>query len=97
MNEHNLNTHFVLVVIALIISCLAGFWTIPLALAALVFSLRASDLIYQERLDEAKKAAWWAGLFSWLTIGIAVIPIILIILFGGTILALLGAALAAAA
>ena len=95
MNKKNINTHFVLVVIAIIISCLGGFWTIPLALAALVFSLRASDLIYQERKEEAQNMAWWAGLFGWLTIGLALIPIILIILFGGTILALLGAALAA--
>ncbi len=95
MNEAKLNTHFVLVIIAIIVSCFTGFWTIPLALAALVFSLRASDLVYQERLDEAKKAAWWAGLFGWLTVIIAAIPLILLILFGGTILALLGAALAA--
>lgn len=95
MNEKNINTHFILVVIAIIISCLGGFWTIPLALAALVFSLRASDLIYQDRLEEAQNMAWWAGLFGWLTIGLALIPIILIILFGGTILALLGAAIAA--
>ncbi len=96
MNEEKLNTHFVLVIIAIIVSCFTGFWTIPLALAALVFSLRSSDLIYQKRLEEAKKAAWWAGLFGWLTILIAAIPVILLILFGGTILALLGAALAAA-
>ena len=95
MNERNINTHFVLVIIAIVVSCLGGFWTIPLALAALVFSLRASDLIYQERDEEAKKMSWWAGLFGWLTIGIALIPIILIVVFSGTILALLGAAVAA--
>lgn len=95
MAEKELNTHFVLVIIAIIISCFTGFWTIPLALAALVFSLRASDLIYQNRPEEAKKAAWWAGLFGWLTVLIAAIPVILLILFGGTILALLGAAIAA--
>ncbi len=95
MNEKEINTHFVLVVIAIIVSCLGGFWTIPLALAALVFSLRASDLVYQERNEEAKNMAWWAGLFGWLTLGIALIPIILVIIFSGTILALLGAAIAA--
>lgn len=95
MNKSNINTHFVLVVIAIIISCLGGFWTIPLALAALVFSLRASDLVYQNRLEEAKNMAWWAALFGWLTIGFALIPIILIVIFSGTILALLGAAIAA--
>ena len=96
MSEEKLNTHFVLVIIAIIISCFTGFWTIPLALAALIFSLRASDLIYQKRPEEAKKIAWWAGLFGWLTIVIAAIPVLLFILFGGTLLAILGAALAAA-
>ena len=96
MNEEQLNTHFVLAIVAVITSCFTGFWTIPLALAALVFSLRASDLIYQERKEEAKKAAWWAGLFGWLTILIALIPLILIFLFGGALLTLLGAAVAAA-
>lgn len=95
MNEQNINTHFVLVIIAIIVSCLGGFWTIPLALAALVFSLRASDLVYQERDEEAKRMAWWAALFGWLTIGIGLIPLILIVIFSGTILALLGAAIAA--
>ena len=95
MNEKEINTHFVLVVVAIILSCLGGFWTIPLALAALVFSLRASDLVYEERLQEAKNMAWWAGLFGWLTVGLALIHIILVIIFSGTILALLGAALAA--
>ena len=95
MNEKNINTHFVLVIIAIIVSCLGGFWTIPLALAALVFSVRASDLVYEERDEEAKRMAWWAALFGWLTIGIALIPLILIAIFSGTILALLGAAIAA--
>lgn len=95
MNEQKINTHFVLVVVAIIVSCLGGFWTIPLALAALVFSLRASDLMYEERMQEAQNMAWWAALFGWLTVGLALIPIILIILFSGTILALLGAAIAA--
>ena len=95
MNEQQINTHFVLVIVAIITSCFTGFWTIPLALAALVFSLRSSDLIYQERLPEAKDMAKWASIFGWLTIIIALIPIILICLFGGTILALIGAAIAA--
>ena len=95
MNEQQINTHFVLVIVAFITSCFTGFWTIPLALAALVFSLRSSDLIYQERLPEAKNMAKWASIFGWLTIIIALIPIILIFLFGGTILALIGALFAA--
>ena len=95
MTNPEINTHFVLVVIAIILSCLGGFWTIPLALAALVVSLRASDLVYQNRNEEAQNMAWWAGLFGWLTVGLALIPIILIVVFSGTILALLGAAIAA--
>ena len=95
MTNPEINTHFVLVVIAIILSCLGGFWTIPLALAALVFSLRASDLVYQNRNEEAQNMAWWAGLFGWLTVGLALIPIILMVVFSGTILALLGAAIAA--
>ena len=95
MDKAPINTHFVLVVIAIILSCFTGFWSVPLAIAALVFSLRASDLIYQNRLEEAQKAAKWAAVFGWLTIVIAAIPLILLVLFGGTILALLGAALAA--
>lgn len=97
MNKQPINTHFVLIVIAIITSCFTGFWTIPLAIAALVFSLRASDLVYQQRLEEAKDMAKWAHVFGWLTIIIALIPILLLILFGGTILAVLGAALASAA
>ena len=85
MNEEQLNTHFVLVIVAVIISCFTGFWTIPLALAALVFSLRASDLVYQQRLEEAKDMAKWAKIFGWLTIIVALIPVILLVLFGGTI------------
>ena len=95
MNEQGINTHFVLVIVAIITSCFTGFWTIPLALAALVFSLRSSDLIYQKREEEAKNMAKWAKIFGWLTIFVALIPVILIFLCGGTILALLGAALAA--
>ena len=95
MSEQQINNHFVLAIIAVLVSCFTGFWTIPLSLASLVFSLRANDLSYQERPDEAKKAAWWAGLFGWLTVIIAAIPVILLLVFGGTILALLGAAIAA--
>ena len=94
MNQTNINTHFVLAIVAVITSCFTGFWTIPLALAALVFSLRASDLIYQERLPDAQSAAKWASIFGWLTIVIALIPVLLLIAFGGTILALITAALA---
>lgn len=96
MNQPPINTHFVLVIIAIILSCLGGFWTIPLALAALVFSLRASDLIYQQRPQEAKNMAWWAGLFGWLTLVLVLIPLLLIVLFGGAILTLIGTALSAA-
>ena len=100
MEEQNLkpvNSHFVLCVIAVIISCLGGFWTIPMALAALIFSLRAEDLMRAPmRLEDARKSAWWAAFFSWLTIIAAFLPLILMFFFGGAILAFLVAVLAAA-
>lgn len=101
MEEENLkpvNSHFLLSVIAVVISCLGGFWTIPMALAALIFSLRTEDLMRAPaRLEDARKSAWWAGLFGWLTVFIALLPMILLFFFGGAILAFLAAALAAAA
>lgn len=94
---NTLNSRFTLSVIAVILSCFTGLWTIPLALAALILSLRAQDLAQATQWEEAKNTAWWAGLFGWLTIVIALIPVILVILFGGTILAFFAAVLAAAA
>ena len=88
------NDHFALSVVAIIISCISGFWTIPMALAALILSLRTQDLIQNGRLEEARKTAWWVALFGWLTIAIAVLPILLMIFFGGAILAFLGALIA---
>ncbi len=90
------NSRFTLSVIAVILSCFTGFWSIPLALAALILSLRTQDLIQADRLDEARRSAWWAGLFGWLTVLVALLPVILIIFFGGAILAFITAALAAA-
>ena len=43
--EKPVNTHFTLAVVAVIISCFTGFWTIPLALASLILSLRTQDLV----------------------------------------------------
>lgn len=91
-----INCHFTLAVLAVILSCFTGFWTIPLALAALILALRAQDLAHANRTDEAYNTAWWAGLFGWLTVLIALIPIILVIFFGGAIAAFLAAILAAA-
>ncbi len=82
-----INTHFVLAVVAVCLSCFSGFFTIPLALAALILSLRVQDLLSQERIDEAARFAYWAGLFGWITVLIALVPILLIIFFGGAILA----------
>ena len=100
MEEQNtkpVNSHFILSVVAVIVSCLGGFWTIPMALGALIFSLRTEDLMRDPmRLEDARKSAWWAGLFGWLTIIIALLPIILMFFFGGAILAFIAAALAAA-
>lgn len=92
----NINTHFTLSVIAVVLSCFTGFWSIPLALTALILSLRAQDLVHDKRTDEARKTAWWSGLFGWMTVLIALIPVVLIILFGGAIVAFFAAALAAA-
>ncbi len=95
MEHQEINTHFVLVIVAIIASCFTGFWTIPIAIAALVFSLRASDLMYQERPEEAKDMAKWAKIFGWLTIIIAIIPVILgvlaLVFFGGSLLAIISA------
>lgn len=90
------NSRFTLSVIAVILSCFTGFFTIPMALAALILSLRAQDLAHDNRAQDARRAAWWAGLFGWLTVIIAVLPIITVIFFGGTILAFLTAMLATA-
>ena len=89
------NTHFVLAVVAICLSCFTGFFTIPLALAALILSLRVQDLIAQNRLEEADRFAYWAGLFGWITVLIALLPMLLIIFFGGAILAGLTAFLSA--
>lgn len=91
-----INSHFTLSIIAVILSCFTGFFTIPIALAALILSLRAQDWARDDRLEEAQRVAWWAGFCGWLTILIAIIPLILVIFFGGTILALLTAMLATA-
>ncbi|WP_428078737.1 hypothetical protein [Candidatus Avelusimicrobium alvi] len=91
-----INSRFTLSVIAVILSCFTGFFTIPMALAALILSLRAQDLAHENRTPDARRAAWWAGLFGWLTVIIAILPIIAVIFFGGTILAFLTAMLATA-
>lgn len=89
----NVNTHFMLAVVAVCLSCFTGFFAIPLALGALIFSLRAQDQLTQNQPELASQSAWWAGLFGWITILVALLPILLIIFFGGAILAALGAAL----
>lgn len=95
MTQAPVKDHFILSVIAIISSCLTGFFAIPLAIAALIFSLRVQDLIQQNRLQEAKNLSTWAAVFAWVTILIALVPIVLFILFGGVILAFLSALLAA--
>ena len=91
----NVNTHFVLAVVAVCLSCFTGFFAIPLALAAFILSLRAHDLLEQARTQEAADAAFWSGLFGWITVIIALLPILLIIFFGGALLAGLAAFLSA--
>lgn len=87
------NTHFALAVVAVCLSCLSGFVTIAMGLAALILSLRAQDQLGQDRMQEAASTAWWAALFGWLTIVISLLPILAFIFFGGAILAALGALL----
>ena len=93
--QTKIKDHFPLSIVAIILSCLGGFITIPLAIAALIFSFRTKDLLRNGQMEEAADMSRWAAVFGWITVGIALIPIVLVILFGGTILALLGAALAA--
>lgn len=51
-----LNTHMTLAVAAVCISCFTGFFTIPLSLASLIFSLRAKDMLLQAHTQEAAGA-----------------------------------------
>lgn len=92
---NNINTHFVLAVVAVCASCFTGFFAIPLALAALILSLRTQDLLTQDRLEEAQKTAFWAGLFGWITVLLVLLPVLLMIFFGGAILAALTAFISA--
>ena len=94
--KETVNTHFVLAVVAVIISCFTGFWTIPMALASLSLSLRAQDSVQNNHFVAARQSAWWAALFGWLTVAVAVIPLLLILFFGGAILAFIGTLLSAA-
>lgn len=95
MPEHQINDHFILALVAIICSCLTGFFTIPIAIAALILSLRTQDLIHEERWEEAEKLAKWTGVFGWVTIVLLLIPVLAILFFGGAILAFLGTLLAA--
>lgn len=94
--QNRIKSWFALSVVAVILSCFTGFWCMPLALAALILSLRTQDLIQSGRTDEARSTAWWAALFGWLTILIALLPVILVLFFGGAILAFITALIAAA-
>lgn len=93
---HCVNTHFTLALVAIIFSCFSGFFSIALSLGALILSLRAQDLARENLTEEAKRTAFWSALFSWLTIAIALLPIIAVLFFGGAIVAALSAVLAAA-
>ena len=95
-NVKPVNTHFTLAVVAVIISCFTGLWTIPLALASLILALRAQDLLQSGRPENARQAAWWAALFGWLTVAFVLVPVLLILFFGGAILAFIAALVGAA-
>lgn len=84
--------HFVLSVVSIVCTCFAGFWPLPIAIAALVFSLRIPTLCQEDRLEDAKSLSRWAAVFGWVAIGLSiVVPILLMIFFGGAIVALLSA------
>lgn len=89
------HTHFTLSVLAVCLSCFTGFFAVPLALAALILSLRAQDQVQQGWTEEAARTARWAALFGWITVGIAVLPVVLVLFFGGAIVAALTAFLSA--
>lgn len=94
-NGKPVNTHFALSVVAVCLSCFTGFFAIPLALAGLILSLRAQDQVAQGWTEEAAHTAYWAALFGWITVGVVVLPVLLFIFFGGTILAGLAAIISA--
>lgn len=92
MTQLPVKDHFVLSVVAITVACFAGFWPLPIAIAALLCSLRIPSLCQQEHLEEAKSLSRWALIFAWITIGLSVIvPAIIILLFGGVILAFISA------
>ena len=95
-HKNNINTHFTLALVAVIFSCASGFFSIAIALAALILSLRAQDLLKNNLPKEAAQMAYWSAFFSWLTIILALLPLLALIFFGGAILAALGAIMAAA-
>jgi len=80
--------HFVLSVVSIATTCFAGFWPLPIAIAALIFSLRIPTLCKEDRLEDAKSLSRWAAVFGWVAIGLSVIiPILLLLLFGGALAA----------
>lgn len=90
-----INSHFTLAVVAVVLSCFMGFWTMPMALASLILSLRAQDLAHDNRPEEARRTAYWTAVFGWITLAVALLPVILVIFFGGAIAAFFAALLAA--
>lgn len=95
LQTQRVNTHFALSVTAVCLSCFSGFFAIPLALAALILSLRAQDQVQQGRTEDAARTAYWSGLFGWITVIVAVLPVALVLFFGGAILAGLAAFISA--
>lgn len=96
MAQPPVKDHFVLSVVAIVATCFAGFWPLPIAIAALLFSLRIPTLCREDRLEEAKSLSRWAAIFGWVAIALSIIvPIILLLVFGGAIVAFLSAIFAA--
>jgi hypothetical protein len=96
MAQPPVKDHFVLSVVAIVATCFAGFWPLPIAIAALLFSLRIPTLCREDRLEEAKSLSRWTVIFGWVAIALSIIvPIILLLVFGGAIVAFLSAIFAA--
>lgn len=87
----SVNTHFTLAVVAICLACLMGLFATPLALASLICSLRAQDQLQNGQIADAAKTAYWAGLFGWITVALAALPVVALIFFGGAIIAFLTA------
>jgi hypothetical protein len=80
-NNENIENHISLAVVSLCLSFLGGFLPMPAAVASLIFALRTEDKKLLKDFDSAKQSSKIAKICGWLSIGLLVIPWILIICF----------------